>query len=343
MACLTRRPGTTVAGRSKPERRRECPTASQPTKLLAEAFTRTAREQLDHAQAALSDGIAADPAEAVHQARKAIKKERALLRLMRGAVSPRRRRAQNTALRDAARRLSGTRDAVVMVGALDDLAERYAGQVPQATFLSLRNRIAAETPVLADLSGEGPEVRAASQLAQVSAELAGWRLRRDGFAAIDDGLMRTYRRGRRTFAVARRHRKVENLHNWRKRVKDLWYELQLLAPVCGSVVAGHASDAQELGDLLGDDHDLAVLRAMLVRVGEDVAVDVEAVLGLLDHRRDELQASAMLVGRRVYAESQKAFRRRMRRLVEAGWAQARHAENRQPAELAEVTRPLPAG
>ena len=58
---------------------------------------------------------------------------------------------------------------------------------------------------------------------------------------------------------------MSDLHDWRKRVKDLWYHERLLAPTCGPTVRGHAKELDRLSDLLGDDHDLALLRHELTR------------------------------------------------------------------------------
>src|ERR1700690_3624886 len=89
---------------------------------VREGFARCAREQLDHAIGELSDHLTKDPVEAVHSARKALKKERSLLRLVRGSMPAPQRRRENRALRDAARALSATRDAAAMIDTLDQLA-----------------------------------------------------------------------------------------------------------------------------------------------------------------------------------------------------------------------------
>ena len=88
----------------------------EPDEDTREAILRCAREQLDDAVRELSEGIGDDPVEAVHSARKAVKKERSLLRLARGAMAPKQRRRENRALRAAARGLSDMRDADVMIG-----------------------------------------------------------------------------------------------------------------------------------------------------------------------------------------------------------------------------------
>jgi hypothetical protein len=110
---------------------------------LGSSVRRVAREQLEAAAAKLEDGYARDPVEAVHDARKALKKERSLLRLARGSMKRSTRRRENAAFREAGRRLSAARDADVIVQALDDLASQYAGQVPQKTFAEIRGHLAA--------------------------------------------------------------------------------------------------------------------------------------------------------------------------------------------------------
>jgi CHAD domain-containing protein len=165
-----------------------------------------------------------------------------------------------------------------------------------------------------------------------------WQLRQGGWMALEDGVLRAYGRGRRAFVLAQQEPSLENLHAWRKRVKDLWYHQRLLAPVCGPAIRGQAKDAHRLADVLGDDHDLGVLRDMLAAGHLDVAVDLTAVIALIDHRRAELQAEAIHMGERVYVEKPKAFRRRMQRSWVAGRAVARTPFERDPAELAQATR-----
>jgi CHAD domain-containing protein len=306
---------------------------------VGEAFDRTSREQLLGAEAALRDGLESDPIAAIHKARKSVKKERALLRLMRGALRRSDRRRENATLRDAARRLSGARDAEVIIQTLDGLSERYAGQVPHHAFAALRARLQESL----DGAGRGAPAAAAqvaSELAAAREEISGWTLKRRGWAAVEPGLRRTYKRGVTAFGVARNDPSDEHLHDWRKRVKDLWYELRLVAEVCGPSVRGQAKDAHALADLLGDDHDLAVLRDHLLGLAGGIAADVEAVLGLLDHRRAQLQAQAMALGERVYSERPKAFVRRLRACWRAGRRSHTEAQGREPADLGEAPRAI---
>jgi CHAD domain-containing protein len=277
------------------------------------AIQRIAGEQLDRAIAELSGGVQADPVTAVHSARKALKKERSLLRLARGTLRSSERRRMNAAVRDAGRKLSAARDAEVMIQAVDALAEHYAGQLPKKTFTTLNTHLEAqaksarESLAAGELTGE-----VVAELRALRLEVERWHLRSDGWKAIGPGLRRSYQRGQGAHRRAAKKPTVENLHEWRKRGKDLWYHLRLLEPLSPDVIHGQAKEAHHLSDVLGDDHDLAVLRTELIAGGADIPVDLESVIALIDHRREQLQTDAMRVGARLYAETPKALHHRIR-------------------------------
>lgn len=305
---------------------------------VREGFARCAAEQLDQAIAELSEHIGEDPIEAVHSARKAIKKERSLLRLVRGSMPAKRRRRENETLRQAARGLSAARDAEAMVDTLDKLSRWAVGQLPESTFEEIRDRlVAARDERRGVLTGETLGLRAVGELGAVRLRSETWKLSGDGWAAIEDGLTRSYRDGRAAYKRARSHRATADWHAWRKRAKDLWYHQRLLAKVAGPTVKGQAKEAHALADVLGDEHDLTVLRHALAHEQITAPVDVAAVIGLIDHRRDELRTEALWIGARVYAEKPKAFVRRMRRTWKAGRGQAAARIARRPADLADTT------
>src|ERR1700749_2690462 len=172
----------------------------RPDEPVRDAILRCSREQLDRAVSELSEGINEDPEKAVHSARKAIKKQRSLLRLARGSMSARQRRRENAALREAARALSATRDADVMLASVDDLSERFSGQVPAKTFRAIRSRVDKRRTTA---KGVAPDAQAIPELGAVRLRVDEWKLRRDGWKAIDSGLDRSYTRGRKAFRRAR--------------------------------------------------------------------------------------------------------------------------------------------
>jgi CHAD domain-containing protein len=266
----------------------------------AEAVERVRREQLEAAAEGLREG--ADPVEAIHDARKRIKKTRALLRLARPALEKSEYRRRNRALRDTGRGMSDNRDADVLVETVELLGERFTGQYPKTFFAGVKRPLAAHARALRREADAGAHADALGGLAQDS-----WPLRELDADALAGSLERTYARGREAFATADRKPTTTNLHEWRKRVKDLWYQQRLLADTWPGVMKAQAKEAKTLSKLLGEDHDLAVLAER---------VDDDQLHEMIRLRRAELLERSRALGRRIYAERPKAFARRLSRYVD---------------------------
>jgi CHAD domain-containing protein len=249
----------------------------------AESVERIRREQLQAAADVLPDDV--------HDARKRIKKTRALLRLARPVMTEKAFRRRNHALRDAGRTLSGARDTEVLAETVSDLAERYPGRAPYGPV----------HVILADRTAEPGAGAGVDHLVRARWTLDG--LDTDMLAAA---FTRTYRDGRKAFA---KEPTTENLHDWRKRVKDLWYQQQLLEETWPSVMKAQAKEAKKLSKILGEDHDLAVL-AETLRTDPELAAHAEAFEAVIAARRKRLLKRARKLGRRVYAEKPKAFAKR---------------------------------
>jgi CHAD domain-containing protein len=116
--------------------------------------------------------------------------------------------------------------------------------------------------------------------------------------------------------AAAARRREDDFHRWRKRAKDLWYELRLLEGAWEGPLKALAAEAGRLSDLLGDHHDLAVLREDLHerRLGEE---ETRALAAAIEARQEELGGAALDLGRRIYAERPKRFSRRLRRYWKA--------------------------
>jgi CHAD domain-containing protein len=249
--------------------------------------------------------------EAVHSTRKRLKRLRAALRLERGAIGDEAYRRENTVFRDTGRRLSGPRDAAVLIETLDALTDRFGDELPAEEVGPLRDRLVQdhkravaklrrEQATLADVSGTLEDARVRT---------AGLKYDSDGFDALAPGLRRIYRRGRRAMQAARERPSNEHMHEWRKRAKDLWHATQIVRPASPKRMKTLAKQAHQLSDLLGDDHDLAVLRARVVKGG--VAFEQpstrKALLAVIDRRRTALQREALALGAKVYDRPPKRF------------------------------------
>lgn len=260
-----------------------------------------------------------DPVEAIHGARKALKRTRSVLRLVESGPGRSVARREDRRLRDRGRALSGTRDADVMAATVEALTERYTGQMPASTFASVREQLAVRGDGVR--AGLEPLVLGETEaLRSVAERLAQWPVEDVTWRHVLAGVERTYRRGRKAFARVRRAPAVDNLHEWRKRVKDLDFQQRLLHDAWPQVLSAHAREAHRLSELLGEDHDLAILAALLeVEHGpaQQVAADTDPLLEVIARRRADLQGRAQVLGRRVYADPPSDFARRLRRLVKA--------------------------
>ncbi len=283
---------------------------------LPQGIRRIVGEQLDGAVEGLRTATGDERDRAVHDARKRLKKARAALRLVRDEVGSKTYKRENQALRDVGRSLSASRDAAVLVETVDRLGEQVPlarrSLAPLRVVLEQRRR---ETAARA-LGEGGALASAADEIEEIRARVEGWRLHTDSFSALEDGLRRTYRRGSKRFAEARKDPTDERMHEARKRVKDLWYHARILEPVWPGPMDQLVEATDDLGDLLGEDHDLAVL-ADTVRAlaGEDADGGAgETALTLAENRRAELRSKVWPLGRRVYADKPKPFVRRVRNL-----------------------------
>jgi CHAD domain-containing protein len=286
-------------------RRKESPIAG--IRRVAEGRAEDALEQLH-------DGVERNPEAAVHEARKDLKKLRSVLRMVRHDVGDDAYRRENVRFRDAGRALSGARDAQVKLETLSALRERFGERFAEDELALFAHALEAERERLADLDGDALAIDRAVGGIQAGREaIADWPLHADDWSLIAPGLKRSYRRGRNRCADVRSEATDEAVHEWRKRVKDLWYHLRLVRNANDSVLGEAADQAHDLSDLLGDHHDLAVLRDDAIERRELFADGaLEKLLASISERQDELTADALALAERVYAEKPKAFERRLR-------------------------------
>lgn len=230
----------------------------------------------------------------IHEARKLLKKARAALRLLRASIGEIAYRRENAALRDAARPLGIVRDSRVLVAALDTLVKHD----------KLRRILREEQTQTRRAFTRAQLTKQRTALRAVIKRSERWRLQGDDWAVIGEGLRRSYRRGRKMFATAKDSRDAGQLHDWRKQVKYLWHQLQILEPLQPARISRLAARYHKLADHLGDDHDLAVLRHKIeCHAGAfEHLRDLDELLRRLDRRRVQLQAKAIALGSRLFAD-----------------------------------------
>lgn len=237
----------------------------------------------------------------VHETRKRFKEIRALLRLVRKPLG-RHFAAENAWYRDHARDLAGTRDADAAQETLAKLS------LPKLTERRIRKLLATDGTATRD-----PALLIATLLPQIGeakARTSTWPDSGDGFETIAAGLARSYRGGRREARRALSSRDAEGMHEWRKRVKDHWYHVQLMRNVWPAMMKPYAAVLSDLSRDLGDHHDIHVLSQKVESAPARFRAAARA-------RQEQLERDAAAVAARIYAERTEAWLARMRNLWNA--------------------------
>lgn len=275
----------------------------------AEAVERVALEQLDKALEHTRAKTKLD--DAVHDVRVCFKKLRGLIRLVRDDPDDKQYKRENIFYRDLNRRLSKVRDTAALTEILAKLEERFAEELTENAFSSIRKSLARATRKR-QAAKKRPLVQVRKKIIAGRKRVKKWSIKDDDFSAVGPGLTRIYSKGRDGFSKAYKKQSVRAFHEWRKDVKYFWYHLQLLRQLWPKELKRFAKQVERLVDFLSDDHDLALLRDRVLEASkqsERPHAD-ELLLALIDKRRAELQTKARFLGERIYAEKAHAFERR---------------------------------
>ncbi len=285
---------------------------------VADGVRRAGIGQIDRAAKALARE---DRDTGIHEARKCFKRVRALLDMARPALSEKVYRRENRRFRDLGRALSGPRDIHVMRQTLERLERQHdlgeAGRVPAA----LRAWLDANRAAIIPEHGEMAMAQAREALADAQAAFEALPVRADGPAPLAEGLREIYAGGRQAMKHAYRAGvDDEAFHEWRKHVQRHWRHLQLMRGAWPEAIAPRIALASELSDLIGLDHDLAVLIAFIRRNRAILGArdEVKALVQAARGEQATLRAAAHLRGRRLYDLPPRA----MARMIETNWAVA---------------------
>ena len=270
-------------------------------------FRRSVLEQIDSAIDHLSGPIE-ERQQAVHETRKSFKRIRALLRLLRphlGEVFGH----ENARIRDLSALLSPYRDADAMLEtlaklhqALPELIDQPMYQAAHASLLRSREQ------VVEDAAGyPHAAARVVEGLEEARNGVGDWPVPHS-LEEVQGLLQKTYKRARKAFVQASESGEVEDFHTWRKRVKDLLYQSQLLRDTPLALPKPFHQSLAGFAELLGDHHDLTVFEELLAQ--PEVFADQQhasEVLEAVTHRRVQLQEDAIRSGGELFGQPAKRF------------------------------------
>lgn len=294
-------------------------------------------EQIDRALTHLQGGD--DQGDPIHETRKALKRLRALLRLVRPGLSSHDYKTENARYRDIGRLLAGARDSQVLLETVDKFAAMSAGRTKSA-FAAARSRLAGKAAADGASDRDEAIALAIEGLVAGRAVMAEISFKDAEFDVAIEGMARTYRQAARAFARAYEEPDGETLHEWRKFVQHHWRQMALLSAAWPEMAQARVAAAKEISNMLGEDHDIEVMLAALdaksARQADGASRNGKASLSAgqqkLAHacameRQAGLRAACHTLGLRLFAEPADAFADRMRHY----WASVEEAHDL-PAE-----------
>jgi CHAD domain-containing protein len=269
---------------------------------ISDNVQRIISEQIAKARSALTEEE--DRQEGVHAARKCFKKARGALRLVRPALGDVYQQ-ENRRFRDAGRMLSDIRDAEALVETVDKLCAETQEHADTERFRGLRAALVERSQQFVSNHSD-LELRVEAVLENLDAAqgaMESWPALPEEFDTVGAGLKKTYKRGRNAMQSAYDEPSTEAFHNWRKRVKYSWYHARLLKDVWSPVMKSYRDELKYLSDLLGDDHDFAVLCETLDAQPELLSheQDRRALAALVQQQQEQVRNEAWLMGQRLYA------------------------------------------
>jgi CHAD domain-containing protein len=275
---------------------------------VSHGLQRLARQQLRSARDRLREATPPSD-EAIHDARRSVKKVRAIVNLIdadegRGLNGARKR------LRLVNRTLSKLRDADVTLQTLTRLRKRHRGLLSEHTFARIRRQLSLQKQgalLTAHESGAWDNVD--RELRNLRRDAAQWRPSHRQFGAVARGIRKSHRQGRKALARALMSQRADDFHEWRKQMKALWYQLRLIGG-CSPAVR---RDIQELGraeTALGEDHNLVVLCEQL---STDRALrDLGEFRAASERLQRTLRRRAIEHARWIYAYAPREYAQRVR-------------------------------
>lgn len=233
----------------------------------------------------------------VHQARKSLKKVRAILALVGDDVDADEKAVRR--LKKVGRWLSAIRDAEVMIESERRLAAAARDTERAFAWRGLHSRLVSDRRrALSEANRDRVHERARRALKKIRRRAKRWHwddVKASTFAA---GVRKADEKSRAAMTAAARTKAGGDFHTWRKRSKILWYAERLLeerAPVLGERIA----DRDQLDTLLGEAHNLVALRqsaAARSRIPRDVPADV---LEDIEQERQRLETEALQLGEKL--------------------------------------------
>jgi CHAD domain-containing protein len=270
-----------------------------------EDIKRILNDQISIAVSHLIGETESDFDESIHDSRKCMKRIRAVLRLIRDDIGKRKYMKENFFFRDINRNLSELRSINANIETLVKLeSDKSVALKPLIDhFIGLKEKIIYKLCLEDDRPG-----KAVKMLEKGRKRTGRIIIKNKDFEILFPGLIRVFYQCLNTMVLATSKPTKSNLHEWRKKVKYLYYQLQVLEPVIPGELVAYTPELDKLADYLGDDHDLAELGDSL-RGNPYVPAESnksDSIYNIIDKKRQDIQKLFFSLAGEIFNERLKS-------------------------------------
>lgn len=258
--------------------------------------------------------------EDVHDTRKNFKKTRTVLRLVKSSLGNQVFVLENSFYRDTGRTLSDLRDSTVLIQTFDKLLKKSELEMSNYDFSIFRGFLVEKHKSISTAKSKKSAIinSLSTDLILARSRVFDWSLSGDNFKIIKKDLQKIYEKGQRYMYAVFSEAIKANVHEWRKRVKDLWYSMRILSNLWPEIMSPLIILLGKLSDTLGDANDLFLLKERII-ANEAKFKDnqhTKELINFIDKRIIDLLRDARSVGRKIYSENPKFFVGRMQNYYE---------------------------
>lgn len=253
--------------------------------------------------------------EDIHDTRKNFKKIRTVLRMVRLNIGEESFQLENSFYSDAGRKLSDLRDSTVLINTFDKLLKNSELEMSNYDFSIFRSFLVEKHKTISAAKSKKSAVinSLSTDLLLARSRVFDYPLSGDNFKIIKKNLQRIFEQGQTIMYAVFSEAIKENVHEWRKRVKDLWYSMRILSNLWPEIMNPLVAMLQKLSDSLGDANDLFLLKERIISNESKFKDDqhTRELINFIDKRIIDMLRDARFVGRKIYSENSKYFVGRM--------------------------------
>lgn len=274
---------------------------------IASSFGRIVAEQIDRVLSELQSGDGKPTA--IHESRKSLKRVRALLRLARPAIGEQAFKSENARFREIGALFSNDRDRHVLLETARGTAA-IMGARHKKPFAAITSELST-APAPPEFDTKDAAKQAVASLKSARRDVTKLAFSPNSFEALQSGLERSYRIGRRQLRAAYAAPSDEAFHDLRKAVQQHWRHMQVLQRAWPDLFIARLAAARRLSQILGDDHDLAVFVAHLQQSRAAAAADRRVIVRHCRTEQQKLRELAHPLCQQLYAEPAGRFAKRI--------------------------------